>query len=184
LRDRRRGNHHGRGELFTSFCPAISDEAAKAIRRQIKRWRLHLRSGMTVTELAHEINPIVRGWINYYGRFYRSWLIRSLRRIDDYLVRWAMRKYKRLRGKLSRAWELHAVQRREPQLFCPLDTHRSRSLNDKSPVSREVHAGFCESRGVRLSPATRPARLTRRLTLSVVTRRLVVGTPLRLSRSS
>ena len=107
-----------RGELFTSFCPAISDEAAKAIRRQIKRWRLHLHSGMTLTELAHEINPIVRGWINYYGRFYRSWLIRSLRRIDDYLVRWAMRKYTRLRGKLSRAWDLlHAVQRREPQLF-------------------------------------------------------------------
>ncbi len=106
------------GELFTSFCPAISNEAAKAIRQQIKRWRLHLRSGMTLTELAHEINAIVRGWINYYGRFYRSWLIRSLRLIDDYLVRWAMRKYKRLRGKLSRAWELlHAIQRREPQLF-------------------------------------------------------------------
>jgi len=105
-------------KLFTSFCPAISNEAAKAIRQQIKRWRLHLRSGMTLTELAHEINAIVRGWINYYGRFYRSWLIRSLRLIDDYLVRWAMRKYKRLRGKLSRAWELlHAIQRREPQLF-------------------------------------------------------------------
>jgi group II intron reverse transcriptase/maturase len=107
-----------RGALFTSFCPAVSDDAAKAIRQQIKRWRLHLRSGQTLTDLAREINPIVRGWINYYGHFYRSWLIQSLRRIDDYLVRWAMRKYKRLRGKLSRAWELlHAVQRRQPQLL-------------------------------------------------------------------
>ena len=45
-----------------------------------------------------EINPTVRGWINYYGRFYRTELIQTLRRINDYLVRWAMRKYKRLRG--------------------------------------------------------------------------------------
>jgi group II intron reverse transcriptase/maturase len=107
-----------RGELFTSFCPAVSDDAAKAIRRQIKRWRLHLRSAHTLNDLAREINPIVRGWLGYYGRFYRSALIQSLRRIDDYIVRWAMRKYKRLRGKLSRAWDLlHAVQRRQPALL-------------------------------------------------------------------
>ncbi len=106
------------GERCGSFCPAVSDDAAKAIRQQIKRWRLNLRSGQTLTDLAREINPIVRGWINYYGHFYRSLVIQSLRRIDDYLVRWAMRKYKRLRGKPSRAWELlHAVQRRQPQLF-------------------------------------------------------------------
>jgi RNA-directed DNA polymerase len=115
---RPRGALSRRGVLFTSFCPAVSDDAAKAIRQQIKRWRLHLWSGQTLTDLAREINPIVRGWLNYYGRFYRSWLIQSLRRIDDYLVRWSMRKYKRLRGKLSRAWALlHAVQRRQPQLF-------------------------------------------------------------------
>jgi group II intron maturase len=145
-----------RGELFTSFCPAVSDDAAKAIRQQIKRWRLHLRSGQTLTELAQEINPIVRGWINYYGHFYRSWLIRSLRRIDDFLVRWAMRKYKRLRGKLSRAWDLlHAVQRRQPQLLAHWRS-RSLRLDDTSPVSREGHAGFCERRGARLPPATQP----------------------------
>jgi RNA-directed DNA polymerase len=106
------------GEIFTSFSPAIADAAAKAIRREIKRWRLHLRSAHTLTELAREVNPIVRGWLAYYGRFYRSALIQSLRRIDDYLVRWAMRKYKRLRGKLSRAWDLlHAIQRRQPALL-------------------------------------------------------------------
>ena len=106
------------GVIFTSFCPAVADDAAKAIRRQIKRWRLHLRSADTLSDLAREINPIVRGWLGYYGRFYRSGLIQSLRRIDDYIVRWAMRKYKRLRGKLSRAWDLlHAVQRRQPALF-------------------------------------------------------------------
>ena len=75
------------------------DDAAKAIRRRVKRWRLHLWSGQTLADLAHEINPIVRGWINYYGRFYRTELILTLKRINDYLMRWAMRKYKRLRAR-------------------------------------------------------------------------------------
>jgi len=106
------------GGLFVSFCPAVSDDAAKAIRRTIKRWRLHLRSGLTLADLARSINPIVRGWINYYGRFYRSKLISLLRRIDEYLVRWAMRKYKRLHGHRTRAvaW-LAGVARRDPRLF-------------------------------------------------------------------
>ena len=88
------------------------------MRRAIKRWRLHLWSGQALADLAREINPIVRGWINYYGRFYRTELIRTLTRINDYLVRWAMRKFKRLRGHLTRAWRfLKAIARREPGLF-------------------------------------------------------------------
>jgi hypothetical protein len=72
----------------------------------------------TLADLARSINAIVRGWINYYGRFYRSQLIQALRRIDDYLVRWAMRKYKRLRGRPRRARSfLATVARREPALF-------------------------------------------------------------------
>ena len=63
-------------------------------------------------------NPIVQGWINYYGRFYKSELFCLLRRINDYLVRWAMQKYKRLHGHRTRAvkW-LARVARREPCLF-------------------------------------------------------------------
>jgi RNA-directed DNA polymerase len=106
------------GELFASFSPAVSDEAAKAIRRTIKRWRLHLWSGATLADLARFCNPIVRGWINYYGRFYPSVLIRSLRLINDYLVRWAMGKYKRLRGRAKRARRfLATIATREPSLF-------------------------------------------------------------------
>jgi RNA-directed DNA polymerase len=106
------------GEIFTSFLPAVSDDAAKAIRRTIRRWRIHLWSGAPLTEIAREINLIVRGWANYYGRFYPSKLANSLRRIDEYLVRWAMRKYKRLRGRRKRAWEfLAGVFAHEPGLF-------------------------------------------------------------------
>jgi len=107
-----------RGQLFVSFAPAMSNDAAKAIRRAIKRWRLHLWSGKALADLAREINSIVQGWVNYYGRFYPSWLARSLNAINHYLVRWAMQKYKRLRRHPKRAWSfLASVATREPGLF-------------------------------------------------------------------
>jgi RNA-directed DNA polymerase len=106
------------GAKFVSFIPAVSDDAAKAIRHRVKRWRLHLWSDQDLADLADEINPTVRGWINYYGRFYRTELIRTLRRINVYLVRWAMRKYKRLRARPARASRfLAAIADREPGLF-------------------------------------------------------------------
>jgi RNA-directed DNA polymerase len=116
---RRRGCRNAEGKVFDGFVPAVSDSAAKAIRQQIRCWRLHWRTDQSLVELASRINPIVRGWINYYGRFYRSWLYnRSLRRINAYLVRWAQWKYKRLRHHARRAWAwLNAVHDRSPSLF-------------------------------------------------------------------
>jgi len=115
---RRRMVRSKAGDLFDSFNPAVSDNAAKAIRQQIRRWRLHLRSGSSLADLARDVNPILRGWINYYGRFYRSWLSRSLAQVNEYLVRWARRKYKRLDNHPSRSWQwLGGVARRVPTLF-------------------------------------------------------------------
>jgi RNA-directed DNA polymerase len=106
------------GNFFVSFLPAVSDDAKKTIGREIRRWRINRRSDKTITDLARFINPIVQGWINYYGRFYKSRLYPLLRRINEYLLRWATRKYKRLRSHLLRAkrW-LRNVTRREPALF-------------------------------------------------------------------
>jgi RNA-directed DNA polymerase len=106
------------GRFFVGFLPAISDDAAKAKRQEIRNWKLHRRSDKTLGDLAQEVNPIVQGWINYYGRFYKSMLAPLLRRIDEYLVRWAMRKYKRLRRRWPKAWRwLAGVAGREPNLF-------------------------------------------------------------------
>ncbi len=106
------------GVNFVSFLPAVSDDNAKRIRHVIKRWRLHLWSGQNLGDLAQEINSTARGWIDFYGRFYRSELIQTLKLINDYLVRWAMRKYKRLRGHPTRTWRfLTAIAQREPGLF-------------------------------------------------------------------
>ena len=116
FRPRLAKNKHG--QFFVGFLPAVSDKAAKAIRQEIRRWRLNVHSDKALSDLASFVNPIVRGWCNYYGRFYKSRLYRSLGRINDYLVRWARRKFKRLRTSSRRAWRwLRGVQRRAPTLF-------------------------------------------------------------------
>jgi group II intron reverse transcriptase/maturase len=106
------------GKFFVNFSPAISNKAAKAIRQEVRNWRRQLRPGETLDDLARECNPKVRGWINYYGRFYPSALYRILEHIDWRLVRWATCKYKKLRGRQRRAsrW-LKSIARRQPNLF-------------------------------------------------------------------
>ena len=116
FRPRRSKSRHG--HYFVNFSPAVSDDAKRAIGREIRSWHIARRSDKSLSDLARMFNPIVHGWINYYGRFYRSMLLLVLRRLNDRLVRWAMRKYKWLRGHYTRAlrWLVN-VARREPDLF-------------------------------------------------------------------
>ncbi|GAA1749141.1 hypothetical protein GCM10009834_02430 [Streptomonospora arabica] len=80
-------------------------------------WRLHRRTTLTEQDLARAINPIVSGWMNYYGRFYRSELYPPFRRINVYLVWWMRKKYRRLRifQKAHTAWR--RTVRRHPRFF-------------------------------------------------------------------
>ena len=106
------------GKRFVNFTPAVSDEAVKEIGQRIRNWHLHKRSDETLSDLALMANATVRGWINYYGRFCPSELHPPLRRINEYLIRWAERKHKRLLGRTQRAHDFLAdVARREPNLF-------------------------------------------------------------------
>jgi RNA-directed DNA polymerase len=108
----------GRRGYFVSFSPAMSGKARKAVNKKIRAWHLNRRSGTALAGLAEDINPTVRGWINYYGAFFRSELYSLARHLDGHLVRWAMRKYKRLRGHPKAAWAwLNAAKQREPRLF-------------------------------------------------------------------
>ncbi|WP_246293682.1 group II intron maturase-specific domain-containing protein [Desulfobacter latus] len=69
-------------------------------------------------DLSHMFNPVIQGWINYYGRFYKSALYPALRCLDHRLVIWATRKYKRFRGHRRRASQwLARIARRQPNLF-------------------------------------------------------------------
>ena len=103
--------------MFTAFLPAISTDALKAKSQTVRRWRLHLRTTRNLAELAEWMNPIIRGWMEYYGQFYRTEMNGLLRRINTYLMRWARRKCKRLRSfKRAQRW-WRELQRREPHLF-------------------------------------------------------------------
>jgi RNA-directed DNA polymerase len=106
------------GKHFVSFLPAVSIDAVKAMSQEIRSWHLARRSDKALDDLARMFNSIVQGWINYYGRFYKSELLYFLRRLNRHLARWACRKFKRLRRRERRAmaW-LAEVARRTPGLF-------------------------------------------------------------------
>jgi group II intron reverse transcriptase/maturase len=106
------------GKFFISFTPAVSNQAAKAMRRTLRRWALHDRSDKSLEDLARMSNPVVQGWINYFASFYKSALYPTLRHVDQVLARWAARKYRKLRGHLRRArhWLARVAQTR-PRLF-------------------------------------------------------------------
>ena len=107
-----------RGNFFVNFAPAVSQQAANRIRKEIRSWKIHLRSDKNIDDLARMFNAYVQGWVNYYGRYYKSAMYPFLRNIEGYLTRWVMRKYKRFRGHKQRArnW-LGRVRNREPRLF-------------------------------------------------------------------
>jgi RNA-directed DNA polymerase len=106
------------GKHFVNFLPAVSKDAITAMGREIRSWHIARRSDKSLDDLALMFNSIVQGWINFYGRFYKSMLYPLLRRINDHLMRWAMRKYKRLRRREKRARQfLASVARRLPGLF-------------------------------------------------------------------
>jgi group II intron reverse transcriptase/maturase len=106
-----------RGKPFVSFLPAMSAKAAQKIRQTVRAWR-RLPTHQRLEEVARVINPVVRGWVNYYGRYYRSRCVAVLRHVNLALAAWVRRKYKRFRRRprASQHW-LRRLARREAQLF-------------------------------------------------------------------
>ncbi len=105
------------GKAFTSFLSAVGAEALKAMSQLVRSWRIHMRGRYDLDELARWINPILVGWMTYYGRFYRSQLYPLLRRGNTYLMRWARKKYRRLRAhERFRAWWTGLLDR-DPAVF-------------------------------------------------------------------
>jgi len=106
------------GTVFLNFSPAVSNRAGKAIREKVRQWNMHRRSDKSLEDLSNIYSPVIRGWINYYGNFYKSALIRTMRHLNRVMVRWAMRKFKKLRGHPRRAeYWLGRIARRQPWLF-------------------------------------------------------------------
>ena len=106
------------GKNFLGFIPAVSDKAAKGMRQEMRRWKFHLRSDLSIEDLSRFCNSILRGWINYYGQYYKSALYWTFNVFNRILTRWAMRKYKKLKGhrRMAAHW-LGRVACHQPQLF-------------------------------------------------------------------
>jgi RNA-directed DNA polymerase len=106
------------GKYFVNFSPAVSNAAAKRMRQVIRGWQLGCRVDKRIDDLARMFNPVIRGWLRYYGRYYPSALYPTLRYLDGRLARWAQAKYKRLRRHRRRSeHRIRALAQRDPALF-------------------------------------------------------------------
>jgi RNA-directed DNA polymerase len=115
---RPRGAKNRFGKCFVNFSPAIRPKAAKKVRDVIRSWKVHRMSDKSIEDISRIFNPVIRGWVTYYGSYYKTALYPLFDQLNCALRNWAMRKYKRLRGKKRRArYWLGRIARRQPYLF-------------------------------------------------------------------
>jgi len=115
---RARSTRNRWGKLFAGFSPAMSDESAAKIRQEIRDQVATKYTTGTVEQLAAKLNPKIRGWMNYFARYYKSRFLSIVRFLEYRLRKWAMRKYKRLRyqkKKVTNWW--NRIRRQQPKLF-------------------------------------------------------------------
>ena len=104
--------------LFCGFTPAVSVSAMKAMRTTIRELGLRHRTELSMADIARQINPLLRGWIAYYGRYAPSALKPILRYVNQTLRAWVMRKFKRFAAKTIRAGRfLERMAREKADLF-------------------------------------------------------------------
>ncbi len=107
-----------RNSLFVSFTPAVSAAALRAMRQTTRRWNFRNRTDLDLADIARMYNPILRGWLGYYGRYSPSAMYPVLRHFNKTLVAWATRKYRRLKGHKTRAGLfIDGIARKRPRLF-------------------------------------------------------------------
>ena len=104
--------------MFLSFTPAISKEAKKDICRRIRETGVRNRSDLSLEEIASWLNPLINGWINYYGKYHQSALKPVMRQINFTLIKWSTRKYKKYRYSKAKACQfmINTFEKR-PYLF-------------------------------------------------------------------
>lgn len=105
-----------KGKIYLGFTPAISSKSRKKISETIRNWKLNYRVSFKIGQIADNINPVIQGWINYYGKFRKSALFGVYKQLFFHQVKWAKEKYKMRSFRKSEQW-LKKVAQREPKLF-------------------------------------------------------------------
>ncbi len=104
--------------MILGFNPAVSRDSLKAMRETIRNSRLRQRTDLSLNDIAEWLNPVMNGWLNYYGSYFRSAMYAIIRHVNKTLVRWAMRKFKALkRGKTRAIVFLERCRQQNPELF-------------------------------------------------------------------
>jgi hypothetical protein len=106
------------GSIYLGFTPAVSPEALKSIYAEMKQWKSHRKASQSLAILANWLNPIIRGWMNYYGHYSASWMRPVWMHMNRRLSKWAQRRYRKLYGRTTRVRKfLEDIATREPDLF-------------------------------------------------------------------
>ena len=107
-----------RNEVFVGFGPQVSATSLKAMRQRIRELNLRKRTHIRLADIAREINPILQGWLNYYGRYTPTAMYPLWKYVNATLVAWAMRKYKRYaRRKIQASQMIGAIANKRRRLF-------------------------------------------------------------------
>ena len=110
--------HRNSSTLFVSFSPAVSAKALKSMRERTRKLNFRNQSALSLQDISRLHNPVLRGWVAYYGRFYPSALSPMFRHFNQTLVSWAMKKYKRFKGhKTQASLFLERIAERQSGLF-------------------------------------------------------------------
>lgn len=106
------------GNIFVNFTPAVSKTAQKAMRKTIRRSNLRNRTAMSLNEVSDNFNPMLRGWIEYYGKYHHAEMKSVYRHFNRTLIAWVMKKHKRFTGHKTRAAiYLEKIAEMQPHLF-------------------------------------------------------------------
>jgi group II intron reverse transcriptase/maturase len=112
-----RGAKSKYGKYFTSFLPAIADKAKKSIRKEVRNWRVQLKVDKNLWDISNMFNKKIQGWINYYTHFYKTEMYAVLRYINNALVKWVRRKYKKRKHRRRAEYWLGCIAKRDRNLF-------------------------------------------------------------------
>jgi len=103
------------GEVFTSFLTAVGPQALKKMRERIRQWRLGDHALLPLEDITRFINPILRGWWQYYGRYYRTEMFKLFKYLDERLGYYLRRKYRDLWGHKGRSLKrLNRIAQQNP----------------------------------------------------------------------
>ncbi len=142
---------------FTNFLPAVSNKSMSSMRAKAKRWRTLKTAGCQIEDIAEEANLVIQGWINYYGKFYKTKLKDFMREINLRIVKWARSKYLKVRPSVIKGLKwLNSISTKQPDLFAHWTYGAKPSVeSNRSRMRRESHVRFCENFSTETSGFTR-----------------------------